>query len=313
MVPKGPSGGVVAMPFRSPSRLAASWLQTRSRKCAVTRIVSAAVVVWLFVEPYTPSPTAASLALAPAGDDEDTGAVEPRGDTGPPEESLVRPSPRVGPSVLASDLANLAGESQRAIAAGADFLHLDIFDGNWIPGAFSFGPMVVKSLRAHVPSAFLDAHLCVMEPARYVEELAQAGVNRFTFHIEAVSEPQALAARVRSLGMQVGLAIAPATPVDSRVLAVAPFFDVVLVMTVSPGFGGQKFLPNMLPKVKLLRATFPGKPIEVDGGINEQTVDVAAAAGASEAVAGTAVFTAEDPARVILHLRRSLARSGWHA
>mmetsp|Transcript_92333 Transcript_92333/g.214560 ORF Transcript_92333/g.214560 Transcript_92333/m.214560 type:complete len:308 (+) Transcript_92333:19-942(+) len=224
--------------------------------------------------------------------------------------ALTRPPAKVGPSLLAGDLANLAGEAQRAMHAGADFLHLDIFDGHWIRGAFTFGPMVVKALRAHVPTALLDAHLCVTGPERYVEALAEAGVDRFTFHVEAVEDPQALAKHVHALGMQAGLALAPSTPLDEDILALVPSFDVVLVMTVQPGFGGQHFLPEVLPKLAKLRSAFPGKALEVDGGVSPRTVKMAAAAGANEAVAGTAVFRADDPVVVIQQLREGLEGYG---
>jgi len=205
-------------------------------------------------------------------------------------------------------LSNIAAETQRMVSAGADFVHLDIFDGHWIRGAFTFGPMVVKALRARVPGAFLDAHLCVTEPARYIEELADAGADRFTFHVEAVPDPRAVARRVRAAGMKVGLALSPDTPAKGRVMDLAAHFDVVLVMTVRPGFGGQAFMPEVLSKVRELRSAFPDLPIEVDGGVNAETISLAAAAGASEAVAGTAVFRAEDPAATIRDLRERLGR-----
>jgi len=219
----------------------------------------------------------------------------------------------VGPSLLAGDLANLSGEALRVVEAGADYVHLDVFDGNWIPGAFSFGPMVVKALRRHVPTAYLDAHLCVTGPGRYAEALAEAGANRFTFHVEAVDDPVGLAEHVRALGMEVGLALAPSTQLTPELLEIVPFFDVVLIMTVEPGFGGQAFLPEVLPKLARLRERFPGKALEVDGGVTAETAGLAARAGASEAVAGTAVFRAADPAAVIRLLRRSLEQNATWA
>lgn len=212
--------------------------------------------------------------------------------------------------MLAADLANLGREARRVLRAGADFLHLDLCDGNWVPGAFSFGPMVVKALRSHLPRAFLDVHLYVTDPASYVAELAAAGATRFTFHIEAVQAPEALVTHARSLGMLVGLALAPDTPVDARVLGVAALCDAVLVLTVHPGFGGQAFMPEMLPKLRRLREAFPGKALEVDGGINAETVALAAAAGANEAVAGTAVFRSKHPAALIRHMQQSLDLHG---
>lgn len=221
--------------------------------------------------------------------------------------SAAVPPVMVGPSVLAADLADLANEATRAVQAGADFLHLDIFDGNWIPGAFSFGPMVVKALRKHEPDAFFDAHLCVTDPRLWVRDLAEAGANRVTFHFEAVGDPLSLAEYIRDLGMQVGLALSPTTLVDDNVLKLVPHFNVVLVMSVLPGFGGQSFMPEVLPKLTQLRSAFPQQSLEVDGGVNPTTIKAAAAAGASEAVAGTAVFKAKDPESVITSMRAELS------
>eukprot|EP00931_Biecheleriopsis_adriatica_P081420 TRINITY_DN54751_c0_g1_i1.p1 TRINITY_DN54751_c0_g1~~TRINITY_DN54751_c0_g1_i1.p1 ORF type:complete len:296 (-),score=43.16 TRINITY_DN54751_c0_g1_i1:32-919(-) len=226
-----------------------------------------------------------------------------------PDSSGGRPTGKVGPSLLAADLSNLEGEAQRVLTAGADFIHLDVMDGNYVRGAFSFGPMVVQSLRSHLPHAFLDVHLYVTDPGRYVEELAEAGATRLTFHFEAVTNHKEIVARARSLGLLVGLALAPSTPVDEQVLSLARFFDSILVLTVSPGFGGQAFMPEVLPKLEKLRAAFPGKALEVDGGVNAETVVLAAAAGANEAVAGTAVFRSADPASLIRHMRSHLAGS----
>lgn len=158
--------------------------------------------------------------------------------------------------------------------------------------------------------AFLDAHLCVTEPARYIEELADAGADRFTFHFEAVDDPARVAAGVHAAGMEAGLALSPNTTVNEHILALASHFDVVNIMTVHPGFGGQAFMQEVLPKITELREAFPSLPIEVDGGVNEHTVELAAAAGASEVVAGTSVFRAKDPAAMIRELRQKLVHSG---
>ena len=206
---------------------------------------------------------------------------------------------RVGPSVLAGDLSNLAFETHRVLRAGADYVHLDMFDGNWIQGAFTFGPMVVKALRDHEPRAYFDVHLCVTRPEQYLEEMARAGVSRVTFHFEAVTDPREAAEHAHGLGLDVGLALAPETAVDTTVLNVAELFDVVLVMTVPPGFGGQAFMPEMLPKLKRLREVFPKKALEVDGGVTPLTAALAASAGANEAVAGSSVFRSRNVRRAI--------------
>ena len=180
-------------------------------------------------------------------------------------EPIQAPAIRVGPSFLASDLANLAHEARRVLRAGADFLHLDVFDGNWVRGAFSFGPMVVKALRQHEPNAFLEVHLCVTQPAQYLEELANAGASRVLLHFEAlnsVSAAKAAAQLAHQLRLQVGLALAPQTRLDSDVLEAAESYDSLLAMTVPPGFGGQTFMREVLPKLRQLREAFPAKSIE---------------------------------------------------
>ena len=206
---------------------------------------------------------------------------------------------RVGPSVLAGDLSKLAFETRRVIRAGADYIHLDMFDGNWVQGAFTFGPMVVKALRDHEPRAYFDVHLCVMRPEEYLEEMKHIGVSRVTLHFEATRDPGAAANRAHGLGLEIGLALAPETQVDEKLLSIAELFDVVLVMTVPPGFGGQSFMPEMLPKLRQLREVFPTKALEVDGGVTPTTAALAAAAGANEAVAGSSVFHSRNLRRAI--------------
>lgn len=216
----------------------------------------------------------------------------------------------IGPSLLASDMSNLAGESHRVLAAGADFLHLDVMDGHFVPN-LTFGAPVIKSLRKNVPKAVFDVHLMVSNPGQWAQDMQEAGTDIFTFHIESLSsdqEVQLLIEKIKSLGMKVGIAVKPNTSVET----VFPFvkdLDQVLIMTVEPGFGGQSFMADMMEKVKILREKYPALNIEVDGGLAVDTIDVAARAGANMIVAGSAVFKG-DPASVISILKRSVEKYG---
>ncbi len=219
------------------------------------------------------------------------------------------PRPAIAPSLLASDFAHLADEIARVEAAGADLLHVDVMDGHFVPN-LTIGPVVVERIRG-LTDLWLDVHLMLEEPARYIQAFADAGADALTFHAEVVGDPEALAGRIHDLGCAAGVTENPDTPIE-RVRPALPHVDLVLVMSVFAGFGGQEFLPEVLPKIRTVRGWMePRQRLTVDGGINARTVRDAAAAGADILVAGTAIFQAPDRdyGRAVEELRRAAAEA----
>ncbi|HEX6984325.1 MAG TPA: ribulose-phosphate 3-epimerase [Planctomycetaceae bacterium] len=193
--------------------------------------------------------------------------------------------------MLKCDYGNLQREAERLAAAGASILHWDVMDGHFVPN-LSYGAMVIERLRPRSPLVF-DAHLMISDPGRYLDDFLKAGADAVTFHVEAVADPRPLLRRIRGAGRVAGLAVNPETPAG----AVTPYLDdcdLILVMTVRPGFGGQKFMAEVLPKMAELREAAGDRLISVDGGIAADTIAAAAEAGADLFVAGSAVFDAPD-------------------
>jgi ribulose-phosphate 3-epimerase len=207
------------------------------------------------------------------------------------------------PSILSADFATLADELAVVAKAGVKMVHLDVMDGHFVPN-ITIGPPVVAKLRQHSNLVF-DSHLMISEPTRYIEAFAKAGVNNITFHIEATDEPKKMVDMIHGLGCTAGITFNPETPVEA-IEKIAPRCEMVLVMTVHPGFGGQEFMPEAAEKVVTVREMVgPDIRVEVDGGIDPETTPLVVANGADTLVAGNAIFGRPDRVAAIEAIRKA--------
>lgn len=221
-----------------------------------------------------------------------------------PARRLPASGPIIAPSMLKCDFAGLETEVAALTQAGATVLHWDVMDGHFVPN-LSYGAMVIGAVRPRT-DLFFDAHLMMSDPGKYLDDYLSAGCDAITVHIEAVPEPRSLLEQIRAAGRWAGLALNPKTPVE-RLLPFVDACDLLLVMSVEPGFGGQKFIPDVLPKLEVLRQAAPEALLSIDGGIGPSTIAAASAAGARLFVAGSSVFDQPEYSVAIDDMHRRAA------
>lgn len=217
---------------------------------------------------------------------------------------------KIAPSMLSCDFARFGDETARMENDGADLIHMDVMDAHFVPN-LTFGAPIIKKMRSYSKLPF-DVHLMISDPLKYAEDFAKAGADIITFHVESDSPVKETIDKIKSLGVKAALSVKPKTPIE----AVYPYLeelDMVLIMTVEPGFGGQSFMEDMMPKVRALRDEINRRgldiDIQVDGGISDKTIATAAGAGANVFVAGSAVFAAPDSKAMIARLKELAAQA----
>jgi len=220
---------------------------------------------------------------------------------------------KIAPSILSADFARLADEIKKVESAGVDLIHIDVMDAHFVPN-MTIGPPVVKCIRKETKLP-LETHLMVDKPEWFIEKMAEAGADIITIHVESTKNPLKLIKRIRELGLKPGVSLNPVTEVDS-VISVIDAVDMVLVMTVNPGFGAQEFMPETIPKIKAVRKSIYSMGLDnvevaVDGGINVKTAPIAVRAGATVLVAGSAIYDSPDVGKAVLELRKSIEGVSW--